>query len=322
MMRSDRCVSVVVLTLAAFHCFAIAITPADAQDDVLVSLQLDSTPVDLQVSLYDGSIIVSAGLELLLLSPNLTVINSVMVPDRLPGQRIALSQNSSDVVLVCKESICTQYFIYWMDEDIYGTVSPVARGFDSVPLSVESVGFYIATNDGQSIEITQIDENGDSMRDYEWAYNNNQFYQRQFLEGFQYGEYIYFVARDNGTSEIANKVRVIRLCHSFTMLAFSAAYEAILECGEMSAASKVQASSSLLDEFGIPMITFAVTTDEETNICSFSINDINAEMDTSFTQCSSNENSGHIIPLAWYYERVCGTFGSFVSNYHQLSTLK
>ena len=317
MMRSDRCVSVIVLTLVAFHCFAVAITPADAQDDAVLSLQLDSTPVDLQVSLYDGSIIVSAGLELILLSPNLAVSSSVMVHDRTPGQRIALSHNSSDSVLVCKESICTHYYIDWMyEEEIYGTVSPVARGFDSVPLSVEPLGFYIATNDGQSIHITQIDENGIVMRDYDWAYRNSQFYQRQFLEGFQYGEYVYFVARDNGTSEIANQVRVIRLCHSFTMPAFSAAYEAILECGEMSASSKVQTSSNLLDEFGNPMITFAATTDEETNICSFSINDIDAEMNASFTQCSNIENSGLIIPLAWYDERRCGIFSTFVSNFY------
>ena len=320
MMGSDHCVSVIVLTLTAFHCFTFAITPADARDDAPASLQLDSAPLDLQVSLYDGTIVVSAGMELLLLDPNLTVSSIVMVHDRIRGQRIALSHNTSNSVLVCKEEFCSHYDVDWMyDEEIYEFVSPVARGFDSVPLSIEPTGFYIATSDGQSIDIKQLDENGNSLRDYNWAFNNNQFYQRQFLEGFQYGDFVYFVARDNGTSELANKVRVIRLCHGFTMRAFSAAYEAILECGEMSASSKVEVSSSLLDEFGNPMITFAVTTDEDTNICSFSLNNINAEMDASYTRCSSNENSSLIIPLAWYNERTCGTFSNFVSYYYQLS---
>jgi hypothetical protein len=315
MMGSDHCVSVIVLTLTVFHCFTFAITPADARDDAPASLQLDSAPLDLQVSLYDGSIVVSAGMELFLLDPNLTVSSSVMVHDRIPGQRIALPHNSNDSVLVCKEEFCSHYDVDWMyDEEIYEFVSPVARGFDSVPLSVEPTGFYIATSDGRSIDIKQLDENGNPMRDYNWAFNNNQFYQRQFLEGFQYGDFIYFVARDNGTSELANKVRVIRLCHGFTMRAFSAAYEAILECGEMSANSKVEVSSSLLDEFGNPMITFAVTTDEDTNICSFSLDNINAEMDASYTWCSSNENSSLIIPLAWYNERTCGIFSSSVED--------
>ena len=306
-----RAIHVVVLSV---HCslFAFAVSAVGAQDDP-IRLQLDTAPTDVQVSLYDGSIVVSAGQELLLLNPDFTLNSSVTTHDRRVGQRIALSRNASDVVLVCKEGYCTHYTVDWEYEEILVSSEQVGSGFGSVPLSTELNGFYIGTSDSSSFKVEQINEDGFFMHDYHQFFRNTNFYQRQFLHGFEYGNFVYFVVRDNGTNDVTNNIRVMRFCHDLEQPAFKAAFEAILDCGVMSPNRKVEVANSLLDEFGNARITVAVTTDGETNIYSFLLDDIDAEMDASFTKCSTNGSL--TISLAWYYERTCLTFSISVRTY-------
>lgn len=294
------------LSVVAIYCLSFATTLADAQD--VVYLQLDNTPLDMQVSPWDGSIIVSAGLEMHRLNPDFTLNSSVITHDRRPARRIAVSSNASHIVLACKETYCTLYDVDWMYQMFYHN-KLVGRGFYSVPLSIDPQGFYIGTSDSNSIDIIHFNEDFTSNRNYERSFNNNSFYQRQFLQGFQYNNFVYFIVRDNGTNEISNNVRAVRVCHELHYnILFDAAYEAVLDCGVMSASSKVEVGSNLMDEFGNATITLAVTTDDETSICSFSLEAINSEMDKSYTLCSSGRNNSLVIPLAWYSERTCSTF--------------
>ena len=306
-----RAIHVVVLSI---HCslFAFVVSAVSAQDDP-IHLQLDTAPTDVQVSLYDGSIIVSAGQELLLLNPDLTLNSSVTTLDGRAGQRIALSRNASNVVLVCKEGYCKHYAVYWEEEDI-SQPKQIGYGLDGVPLSTEPNGFYIGTSDSSSFKVEQINEDGFFIHDYHQRFRNANFYQRQFLHGFEYGNFVYFVVRDNGTNDVTNNIRVMRFCHDLEQPALEGAFEAILDCGVMSPSSKVEVANSLLDEFGNARIIFAVTTDDETNICSFLLDDIDTEMDASFTKCSTNGSL--TIPLAWYYsERICLAFSISVRTY-------
>ena len=291
------------------HCSSGAI---DTQHSDLY-FQLESPPTDLQVSPFDASIVVSAGIKLHLLNPDFSPNASVTTHDWQEVYKIGLSYNTSDIVLACKDTGCTHYDVDWLDESFF-TSRNTGSGFDNVPLSLDPAGFYVANSDTQAIKVLQIDQDGLNMREFEGIFQNPSFYQRQFLYGFVHGEYVYYISRDNGTNA-SNNVRVMRLCHDFEMFTFDAAYEAVLECSAMSATSRVEVSHSLMDAFGNPVITFSVTTDHETNICSFAIADIDAEMDTSYTLCASGNHNALKIPLVWYDQRTCTTFSSSVRHY-------
>lgn len=308
-MHSTHCLLAVTAVFMAFHLLAIGTPPVEDG----MYLPLNSTPMDIRVSPLDGSIVVSAGPDILRLDIDFTLNGTVTTHDHQPGHRIALSHNTTDTILVCKDSFCTHYYVDWELEELYLSTK-VARGFDSVPLSVDPEGFYIGTSDGRSINIKHFDVEDNTEREYDWAFTNNTFNQRKFLQGFQYGGFVYFIVQDNGTSLIANNVRIIRVCHDLDSTSFDAAYEAVLECGKVSPGSKVEVSNSILNGNNFT-ITISITTDDDTNICSFSINDINSEMDASYDLCSSRDSSDLKIPLVWYNERTCGVFSEAVRNY-------
>ena len=277
---------------------------------------LDSTPSDLQVSLFDASIVVSAGNKLYRFNPDFSLSSTVMNQDWMAGHRIALSQNSTHVLLICKETFCNYYEIYWLDKEILSGPR-VINGFDSVPIAIDSSGFYIATSDEISMNIKQLSEESYTIRTYDPAINNNSFYQRQYLEGFVYKDFVYFIARDSGATEITNKVRIVRACHnSSDQVAFDAMYEVVLECGAVSPNSKVKVSNNIVDRYGNAVITISVTTVNETSICSFSFDEIDAEINASYALCSSGRNDSLSIPLAWFSERTCARFSEAVSLMH------
>ena len=286
--------------VAAFLYFTSTTTPASAQDVMYVPL--NSTPTDVQVSLSDGFIIVSAGLEVIRLTPDFSINSTAQIDDGRPGYRIAISHNTSESLLVCKEVFCTKYLVDWDYEEFYFPEDITIRGFDFVPLSLEFGGFYIGTSDGTSINVLQIDPDGFVLSDYDEAFNDKNFHHRKFLHGFEQTEFVYFVVQDNGTTEITNNVRIMRFCND---MEFEAAYEAILDCGTVSDKSKVTVSTTPFDVFAL---TIAVATDDDTNICSFSLDDINSEMDASYSLCSSGEHNNLSIPLVWYNERTCEVF--------------
>ena len=313
-MHSTHCLLAVTTVFMVFHLLTTGTAPVGNG----MYLPLNSTPTDIQVSLLDGSIVVSAGTEIFRLNIiDFTLNGSVTTHDHEPGHRIALPHNTSETILVCKDSFCTHYYIDWELGEFY-MYTMVARGFDSVPLSVYPEGFYIGTSDGTSINIKHFNEEDSTEREYDWAFTNITFNRRKFLQGFQYGDFVYFVVQDNGTNLIANNVRVIRLCHDLDYIAFDAAYEAVLDCGKVSPNSKVEVSSNILNGYGDNVtVTIAVTTEDDTNICSFSIDDINSEMDASYDLCSSRDSSDLRIPLVWYNDRTCGVFSDSVRN-HQI----
>lgn len=305
------------VVLSALAVYFAAITPADSQDGDMY-FELSRVPTDLQVSVVDGSVVVSAGDEIHRLYPNLTLINTIRTHDRKAGHRIALSHNNTGSVLVCKETYCTFYNFDWLFGDTLIQPKRVNAGYNSFPLSIEPDGFYTAGCDGVSVAVEQFDEYFDSVRSYEWPFLPTINFKRHFLYGFVYRDFVYFITRDNGTTLPSNNVRLLRYCHELPSDddngagRFDAAYETILECGEISASSKVIVSTTPLDEFGNALITLAVTTNEATTICSFSLSDIDAEMDSSFTQCSNNNSL--VIPLVWFRERTCAAFSDSVSS--------
>ena len=307
-------VSFAVLSVVAAYCFlGCAAQHAGAQQSLLY-YHVDSPPTDLQVSPFDWSIIVSAGQKLHLLNSDFSPNSSVSTRDREEVYRIAPSYNTSDIVLACKDSYCTYYDIDWLLEDIF-TSRTIGRGYDSFPLSLDPDGFYIASTDSVSMTVLQLDQDSNTLRTYDGAFRNENFLRRQFLHGFQNGNFVYFIVRDNGTLS-ANNVRILRFCHDYEVFEFDAAYEAVLECSAMSPSSRVEVSHSLMDEFGNAVITISVTTDQETNLCSFFLQDINAEMDESYNVCSSGENNALTIPLVWYNERTCATFSILVRYFY------
>ena len=292
--------------------FVVAFPPVGSQYGG-VHLQLDSPPTDLQAAVFeDGvAVVVSAGNEIHLLDHNLTPISSIRTYDGRVGHRITISRNSSETVLVCKETYCTHYVFDWFGNAIiqYKNAGR-SRGFNNFPLAIEPDGFYIATADRTSFAVEQFDDLLDSLRSYDWPFLYTITFKRQFLHGFVYEDNVYFVVQDNGTAPLSNNVRILRFCHE--ILVFDASYEAILDCGMVSANSKVEVSSSPLEIFGFEdaAITLAVTTNGDTSICRFSLDDINAEMDASYTQCSHNDTLP--IPLVWYNERTCAAFNDLV----------
>ena len=276
---------------------------------------LDSAPQDLQVSRFDGSIVVSAGYMLHLLNPDFSLNSTVMNINRKVVHRIALSHNATHVLLACMEAHCTHYEIDWhYEREIYRN-SQIVIGFDGVPLSINPDGFYVASADPLAIVVKEVSEDGGIIRDSEPAIRNDDFYRRQFLTGFEHGGFVYFIARDNGTNDISNKVRIVRLCHhGIDERGFNAMYEVVLECGPISPNSKVEVSNNIINVYGNSVIVLSVTTDEETRIISFLLDDIDAEIDASYAICSSGNNNTLSIPLAWYTERTCLTFSREVSS--------
>ena len=308
------------LLLSLFLLYSATAQPATVQGSDLYYGGLASPPTDLQVSPVDASIVVSAGNMLHRLNPDFSHNSSVTTVDRQAVYRIALSHNTSDVLLACKDVHCTRYDVDWIFQSLF-THNRVADGFDGIPLSTDPSGFYIASSDTLEMSIEQIDQDGLFTRDFVGIFDSNNFYQRQFLYGFVHGDYVYFIARDNGTlTSNTNNVRILRLCHDFEVIAFEAAYEAVLECSAMTVNSRVEISHSLLNEYGNIVITFAVITDIETNICSFFLDEINAEMDSAYDDCSSDNYSSVQIPLVWYDQPNCFIFASPVSHHYSINT--
>ena len=305
-----------VVSVIAAHSFLGCAAQTPGAQPSVVYYELDSPPTDLQVTPFDGSIVVSAGQKLHFLNMDFSPNSSVITHDRQEVYRIAL-YNTSDVVLACKDAYCTYYEIDWLYQEFY-TSRPVGRGFDSVPLSLDLDGFYIATTDTISMTILQIDQDANTLRTYAEVFKNENFYRRQFLYGFQLGDFVYYVVRDNGTLS-SNNVRIMRLCHDTEVFTFHAAYEAVLECSPMSTNSRVEVSHSLMDEFGNAVITVSVTTDHETNMCLFYLESINLEMDRSYALCSSGENNTLTIPLVWHNQHTCSILNLLVG--HLLSPL-
>ena len=310
MMIPTKFVSLAVLSIVGARCFLSTAAQPTATLQSYLYYHLDSPPTDLQVSPFDASIIVSAGQKLHLLNPDFSPNSSLLTHDRTEVHRIALSYNTSDVVLACKDGYCTHYEVDWLFPEIL-TSTMVGRGYDSFPLSLDPGGFYIASTDSISMTILQLDQDSNTLRNYDGVFQNENFLRRQFLHGFQMGNFVYYIVRDNGTHS-SNNVRIMRLCHDTEVSDFDAEYEAVLECSAVSPSSKVEVSHNLIDEFGNAVITISVTTDHETNLCSFFLEDVNAEMDKSYTQCSNGENNALAIPLVWYTEQTCTTFSNLV----------
>ena len=262
---------------------------------------LSEPPSDIKVSPWDGTVFVSAGRTLIRLDPKTFAIIGT---DEFIGGRLAISLNYSDTFMACTDEVCNGYhFDTWPAERL--SLVPIGRVGLSTTLVPSSDGsFYVGSSNDQSIIIKHYDDLYIFLREFsERVVINTNFYRREFLYAFEHGSFVYFVVRDyNGTDEDINGVRIMRVCHEPDSFYFGAAYEAVLDCGEILLSSNVTMSESSFDN---STIVLSVKTNGNTKICLFSTEAIDTEMDNTYTSCI-NGQPDQIISLFWFQERICG----------------
>lgn len=271
---------------------------------------LDDPPTDMKISPWDGSVYVSAGAMLIYLNADLTENASVSTI----GGRIAHAYNDTDIFMACTEEVCRRYNIDWPDSEPYEPQDVIQGSSSTTLVSVQLENqFYVGATDNEDIILKQLDSHSPDpqLRVFDQSIVNENFYRRQFLYAFESEDSVYFLVRDNGTNDLTTNLRVMRVCQEEggTDYHFVAVYEAILECGDFSANSQVTVSDSVVEMEMVGTATIiAITTNSKTNICIFSIGNIDMEMDMSYSECVSGDNNDKTIPLVWYNDRTCGHF--------------
>ena len=290
--------------MAALFCTTL---PAAAAANYAV----DDPPTDMKISPWDGSVYVSAGARLIYLNADLT--ENASVPTI--GGRIAHAYNDTDIFMACTEEFCRRFNIDWPESDVYDPQDVIQGSSSTTLVSVQLEDqFYVGATENEDIILEQIDPRSPDpqLRVFDQSIVNENFYRRQFLYAFESEDYVYFLVRDNGTNDLTTNMRVMRVCQEEggTDYHFVAVYEAILECGDFSASSQVTVSESVVEMEVVGKATIiAITTNSKTNICIFSIGNIDMEMDMSYSECVSGDNNERTIPLVWYNDRTCGHFG-------------
>ena len=171
-------------------------------------------------------------------------------------------------------------------------------GVHGAPLQVVFNGegddsVYIASST-EYVDVGQVAvSSGGTLRKESETIDKNDFW-RELKYGFTHGGYSYMVSSDcNALFE----VRIARFCNDPSTKAFNSWYELQLTCGERTSATAFNhflVNATLLktpptspDTSPLLVISVGVYQTPEIRVCSYSLADINRQMDDTFNTCKS-----------------------------------
>ena len=292
----------------------------------LQPFQSPQTNNSLQVD-YHGKAYVLSGSQLLRLSIDLQLEQSVSLPDL--GATLSLSPDGQRLLVCVNGMISRSCFIY-DPSDL--TTQPVTTGVSIVgegaatatSFSTEGsfyVGSYVVLGGGSSIV--------GMMRLSHYIYGDGSctpvirsrnFYAlvtsfvRRMLFGFVKDAYAYFVVVDPGPAEVAG-FRVLRVCHvtscaSSSPCSIGGLYEQTIQCGNRISrlGGDDLCGATLVDNFGaVPGPSLVVSRcrqdrDDDNHVCLFNLTAIDVNMDLRYDDCSMGMGETH---PAWQEDIGC-----------------
>ena len=265
--------------------------------------QLTDPPSDLRVD-SSGTVFVAAGNVLFRLDSDFDQQESMELAMDTTIQRIALSQDGSRVVVCLDDVSCTVYNASNFVAGALLTREAATADIEGVAVFTSPSDSFYAGSYGSAlgatnvIYLTQYGFGGSEfVQKVNTAYNGNPASLiRSFYGGFIAGPNAYYIVYDSNPSGVRG-IRVLRICDQeqcpggAALCDIDALYEAELECPSSLGSSTAICGVSLLSTFdGTSQNRLVVSLCDQVGrnrICSYNLTEIDATMDSLYTQCSA-----------------------------------
>ena len=295
-----------------------------------LSLNLTGQPNDMVVTASSNVFVstsASGSGRVYRLNGSLVQQEVVQFPSGTTVLRMALSSDQSKLIVSVSNGSCIVYNASNLDKPLAGTFKNVqAVGNDKValvsaPVSGGGNSFYVGSSNGTVNLIGQygLDRNLGRTSGNLFSVTASPF-NRDWYGGFVAGSYAYFVVMDLSATSAPIGVRVVRVCDNSNGTSISAMYEVYLDClfsyGSIFSNARITGASLVSypmspggpyeDTFVIGMVSPPLNAQVPTyrsRVCTYSLSQINAIIDNSSSNCSSQ-------PLPWLINQrpvVCST---------------
>ena len=288
----------------------------------LCSFSLSAPPSSVAVNKLNGEVFVAAGTQLVRLSRDLELLETVLVEGELV--RIALSPDGGRLVgcLGGDTRICLVYDTSNLTSGPSATVEDAHYNPENgLAIIATTDTFYLGSEGGlgllanDNMFLAQYNYTSEVVRTtgtVRYRVLNSNFI-RQFYGGVSWNNYVYYFVADRGSDD---SIRVLRVCdcarHPCTS-EFEALYELTLECRSSAADSTRVCGVDLVESFAGHIGPLVVVTRCEEDgsqprnrACAFRLADIDGDMDAYFTACVAGVHSESELP--WNVARRCSQF--------------
>ena len=287
----------------------------------LPSYSLDTPPSSVAVNRDSGEVFIVAGTQLLRLSSDLDLQESVAVSGELV--RIALSPDGGRLVgcLGGESRTCLVYNTSHLASGAIATVEDAHYNPENgLAIITTDDSFYLGSEG--SVE----DLSNDNMFLAQYNYTShlvrstagtgryrveNSNFVRQFYGGVTRNGYVYYFVTD----EEPDAIRVLRVCdcarQPCTTEEWEALYELTIECRSSADETTRVCGVELLESYGGRTEPLVVVTRCEdggfrNRVCAFLLSDIDSDMDEYYTECVDGDRTSTELP--WTVSRSCSEF--------------
>ena len=269
----------------------------------------NSTSPIADVAIHKDVIFVGSGRKISRLNEYLQLNGTLNLPSASATiSKLSISSNGNKIVICLTDGSCLIYsstLTIEQSERVEEDATVPGRPFSLISVSTD-VGdsFYVGSEgstiplilDSRDILIGQFGfENGNIYRtsNGDFSVSSTTFTRRNFIDSFSVGNYIYFVVSDEGTASEDSAVRVLRVCNDAESDVLGSMYEVVLDCGTT---TKIVSSVTLMNWHSRYTVVMSISSEGENAVCAFSLNDIDAEMSRTFSECLSGSMD---VPLVW-----------------------
>ena len=293
-----------------------------ASQQQLPSFSLGAAPSSVAVNSLNGEVFVAMGTQLVRLSRDLELLETVVVEGELV--RIALSPDGERLVgcLGGDTRTCLVYDTSNLTSGPSATVEDAHYNPENgLAIVTAADSFYLGSEGGLGLAndlmfLAQYNYTSDVVRatgTVRYRVQNSNFI-RQFYGGVSWNNYTYYFVADRGS---ADGIRVLRVCDCTRQPCtseFQALYELTLECRSSATDNSRVCGVDLVENFaGQTGPLVVVTRCEEggaqprNRACAFRLADIDGDMDAYLAGCmTSGVHSESDLP--WDVQRSCSQF--------------
>ena len=292
-----------------------------ASQQQLPSFSLDAAPSSVAVNSLNGEVFVAMGTQLVRLSRNLELLETVVVEGELV--RIALSPDGGRLVgclggdtrtcLVYDTSNLTSGPSATVEDAHYNPENGLAIVTAADSFYLGSEGEFGLAND--LMFLAQYNYTSEVVRTTgteRYRVQNSNFV-RQFYGGVSWNDYVYYFVADRGDDD---DIRVLRVCDCARQPCtsdFEALYELTLECRSSATDDTRVCGVDLVESFAGqtgPLVVVTRCEQEGTQprnrACAFRLADIDGDMDGYLTGCRTGVHSESDLP--WEVSTPCSQF--------------